>query len=992
MGTDSAMRSQLTDLFGRVSIFALALGLAISATPAMAQNAEPEASDAASSPDIIVTGSRIARSGKDAPTPVTIVGEADIARLALNTTSDIVGQIPQNSQFTSEANVGSGNFNVGASIANLRGLNPYYGTRTLTLVDSRRHVPTTNGGAVDLNAIPALLIKRVETVTGGASAAYGSEAIAGVVNVILDTRFSGLKAQFDYGVTTHGDGDDIHGALAGGTSFANGRGHIVLGFEYERQDAISGCGQVRDWCANGDSLFVNQGYATNGLPHYVRGPGGRFYDSDNGLFPFLNLQFNQAGSALVPFNPGELADPFLYSRSQMQGGADESQDTYRSLALRPFVERYSIMGHAEYELSDALTVFVEGSYYKRNAKNQNRNNGASIFYSAIAPDNAFLSPDISTMLASLPPALRAFTNNGQVLPPKLNNTDVEVFQGSFGFKGDLSDSWSWDAYYSYGRNKVQQRVANSKVVPFLTYALDAVDNPATAAFDPVCRATLPGPNFDPAAAGCVPLNLFGTGNADPAAIAYAYRTLHQDELYQQHVVAASANGELHQGWGAGPIKAAIGGEYRHESIANSHDLANQPWYFGYEENFGGDFSGKLDAIEGFVELSVPVLRDAPLIKSLTLDGALRQSHYRNQDVLNGTSRTSDFTTWKIGGIWDLNDWFRVRASRSRDVRAPGFYELYSQNIAVGGPWGSVINPWASGVTQAATTVLGGADSSTGVEKADTWTVGAILTGQGALRGFYASADWYQIKLDDPIATLSTGQAVVNACFQHETFCDLIAGTGPVGSGYSTITQVNVPYLNLGQYLTRGWDFEVGYQTSLDDRSSLDVRAMANYQYDMLIDYGTGAPVLNNAGVSGPTAAFGYFNTSPKWQANAFVTYSRDPFSLTVQARWVGPGKFGLINPDTSQPYVAPGDPGYSTTDINSINDNHMPGAVYINLSGSVQIPISKDADRKLELFGSVTNLFDKDPPAAPGGNGYPTNPVYFDTLGRAVRIGVRFQY
>src|SRR5215469_10529765 len=186
--------------------------------------------------EVVVTGSRIERSTFTTPNPVTVLNSKDIENLALTNVGDVLAQLPQNSNFFAANNVGLGNFNVGAQLANLRGLNPFFGTRTLTLVDTQRVVPTTTGGGVDVTLIPSMLVGRVDTETGGASAVYGSDAIAGVVNIILDTKLEGFKASIDYGQTKYGDGKDYHASVAWGHEFGMGKGHFIIGGEFEHSE------------------------------------------------------------------------------------------------------------------------------------------------------------------------------------------------------------------------------------------------------------------------------------------------------------------------------------------------------------------------------------------------------------------------------------------------------------------------------------------------------------------------------------------------------------------------------------------------------------------------------------------------------------------------------------------------------------------------------------------------------------------------------------
>ncbi len=235
---------------------------------------------------IIVTGSRVAQSGFDTPTPVTAISAAQIEDLGLVNVGDVARTIPQNTPFFSETNVGVGNFNVGAQLANLRGLNPFFGTRTLTLVDTKRVVPNSEGSAVDLTLIPSMLVERMEVVTGGASAAYGSDAIAGVVNVILANDLEGFRAQVDMGQTTESDGDDLHASFGFGTAFGDGdRGHLLLGAEYQQQDPIGPCASTRDWCAESWAIHGNDGFAGgNGLPNFVVAPDSKLPTTETGVF------------------------------------------------------------------------------------------------------------------------------------------------------------------------------------------------------------------------------------------------------------------------------------------------------------------------------------------------------------------------------------------------------------------------------------------------------------------------------------------------------------------------------------------------------------------------------------------------------------------------------------------------------------------------------------------------------------------------------------
>ncbi len=322
--------------------------------------AGPQLAQAQDQPEeVIVTGSRVSRSGFDSPQPVTAINAEQIENLGLVNVGDIARTMPQNTPFFSETNVGVGNFNVGAQLANLRGLNPFFGTRTLTLVDTRRVVPNSEGSAVDLTLIPSVLVERVDVVTGGASAAYGSDAIAGVVNVILNKNLEGFKAQLDYGQTTESDGDDMHASFGFGMPFGDGdRGHLLIGGEFQTarsdRDLRNVSRLVRGLLGHAhESRFRGPG---NGQPNFVVAPNSKLPTTETGLFTpngGVQQQFTADGRNLLPFDPG------LYSGFFTRLGGDGSLSSYTLSNVRPDIERQALLGHVSYELSDSLEFFAE---------------------------------------------------------------------------------------------------------------------------------------------------------------------------------------------------------------------------------------------------------------------------------------------------------------------------------------------------------------------------------------------------------------------------------------------------------------------------------------------------------------------------------------------------------------------------------------------------------------------------------------------------------
>jgi len=737
--------------------------------------------------------------------------------------------------------------------------------------------------------------------------------------------------------------------------------------------------------------------------------------------------FNDAGTAATPYNPGlypDGASTFGYSQ-----GANPGVGAYDGTTLKPSVKRYTGLADVDFKITDTLSSFLQVLYAKSEAVNRIANGaigpialevgrGAFIPLSShIFPDNPYLPAQFqpggaNALIPSMPippplcapnpypcgnsigGALIGFNMNN--IAPARNETNNDVVRITGGLKGQISSTWNWDAYFEWGQNKNDQALFHNVVGQYLQFALDAVRDPATGNI--VCRATLPGPAFNAAAAGCAPLNLFGANNASQAGLNYAFRTLREFSTLKQAVISANIGGNVFDGFGAGPVKASFGAEARRDTADVTHDLANQPWYTGYFLSYGLDYAGKVSVLEGYGEFNVPVVKDLPFAKYLELDAAIRETNNKNTDetatsATNGVEVTHNIASWKLSGIWDMNDWFRLRGTRSRDVRAAGFRELYeSYAVTAGGPFGTIVNP-VTNQSQIVTPHTGG-NVHLEPERADTTTIGFVIDPKsGPLEGLKFSADWYRITINDPITGPPFGlgvQNIVNLCYQgQKAFCDRITFGTP--GDYKTITTINNTAVNLGKYEIRGVDFETGYLLHLQDLSnslhgSVNFRLLTSLLYNMTVDAGLGAPPVNYAGQTGPTAAFGGFNTSPRWQSNFFVTYADGPFTGTVQARWIGPGKFESITAAPQGTPIAPGDAGYTTTSPYSISNNSVASAVYLNLSGSYNI------GEHASVFAKIDNVANKRPPVAPGGNGYPTNPVYFDTYGLTWKVGFRLNF
>ncbi len=971
------------------------------AAPALAQESPPpEPTGTSDDAPIVVTGSRLQRTTFDTPSPVTVLGSDDLARRGITNVAEAITELPSFRDSTGPQTQGFGSFNVGARIVNLRGLGV---TRNLILVNGRRFAPSTREGSVDLNFVPSILISRTEIVTGGASAAYGSDAITGVVNVILDDKLEGLKAEADYGVSEQGDGDRIHAALAFGTPIGD-RGHFVIGGEWADQKGIGNC-FTRDWCTSG-ALVTNPG----GLPNFIR-------SNDNAGFRFNSsgvLRGGAPGSATNLFGTGGVTfdnngNPIAFDGGTQFFGLNQLggdfTPTYLNANITVPVQRYSFNAFADYELSNNLRVFVEGTYGHVAGQLLQTS-----FFTAGVPifaDNPFI-----------PDAVRAQMQAGQNTQPTApsslvrpgnataafnmarsfddfargySTSTADTYRVAAGLDGKIGSNWTWDASYQYSRTDRNQRVEDNLIVgaaafpitnpatiaqsnALFYFALDAVVDPVSG--NPTCRALLsPDAALRTAAQGCVPVNLFGAGNYDPAAKDYIYGTLIEDIKLEQHVLAANIGGQIGE-LPAGPLSIAVGGEYRVDQIDVTHDdLSN---LYAYFQNFGSDYNGKTEVIEGYAEVEVPVLKDEPGAQAVSLNAAIRQTHYKisgfGSYLQTQANNSFDATAWKLSVNWEVNDWMRFRVSRSRDIRAPNFAELF---LASASSFTPIVNPFRGGIAQNPNLYNGG-NPYVRPEKADTLGIGMILQPQGALDGLRLSVDYFKINVKDYIGTPPGGfQNIINVCAEGiTTACELING-GSIAIG-DDITEVRNISLNLEELRTSGVDIEADYRFDLGGRNQLMLRGLATYTDELTtVAFGQTIDRAGQTGVAGDVAA-------PKWSANGMVSFVNPRFTVTLQGRYIDKGLLNAL-------YSQPGDDDYVAGNPNTIDDNSVPSRFYLNLSGTINLGPDAEEGRGFQLFYRVNNLLDTDPPIVPETQ-FPTNPVYFDTIGRYYTLGVRARF
>lgn len=926
----------------------------ISKGPASAERPAAEASVNETTPDdsIVVTGSRIQSGGFTAPTPTSVVSAAQIQSVAPTRIDEALRLVPA---FSTTGSGVARAVSTATVTADLRNIGPQ---RTLVLVDGRRHVPTAPDGTIDLGVIPAILISRTEVVTGGASASWGSDAVSGVINLMLKTDLEGVEGTLQSGISRYGDAENMLAGLAAGTSFAGGRGHVLIGGEYSRS---AGVGQTpyrsRSWVGRG--LAGNPNYATNGLPANIYVDDVRRTDLwEGGLITSGPLRGTK-------FLPGGQTGQFGYGEvfgNRMIGGTDNYTEIINpgGNLQQPF-ERYSAMAHVSYEIAPDFSLFAEGSYARSlsdgffaEPRQQGAVTGNPTCSATTIPggqtgnvlvpiSNPFLSDEFRAR--ALAAGVTCFNFGRSLREPGLGAVrgrvgSPSVYRGVVGAEGKIGN-WSADAYFQYGRNHFVQQYAGSINMINYRKAIDAVRSGGSI----VCRVNADAitSNDDPA---CAPFNLFGFGSPSAAAISYITGTSTFDLITKQQVAAFSANGSLVNGW-AGPISAAFGAEYRRESIDATSDPISQAnqWQSGARQPISGSYNVK----EVFGELAIPLLRDLPFARSIDINLAARYTDY---------STSGGVTTWKVGANWELSKALRLRATRSRDIRAGNFAELFAPTTV---SRQNVRDPRRSSTYTTQVSSLG--NPALEPETADTLTAGIIYQ-PGWLDGLRLSVDYYNIKIKGLIGTISANE-VLERCYldRISEFCGLVTTAG--GDPNGDITNITTRFENLDSLKTEGVDIEAAYRSSLENvfgsgSGSLSVRLLATYLKTLATTAVATASTEERAGEY----------VTPHWRISGLITHEIGRMTTTLDLRWL---QGGTIDND----FVV------GTGALNTININDTKNRFYTNATFSLDV--SSKGDRSREMFVRLNNIFNVAPP-------FPdqASPL-FDLVGQSFRVGLRFK-
>jgi outer membrane receptor protein involved in Fe transport len=873
--------------------------------------------------------------------------------------------------------------------------------RTLTLLDRQRIVPSNVTGIQDVSALPHLLVQRVDVVTGGASASWGSDAIAGVVNFVTDTHFVGLKANMQGGISTYGDNTNALFQIAAGTSFLNGRGHVQVSAEYDYEDGVPsgdyGVGRGpggRTWFTSTARLQYSIAGTPAGQPQYfVASNAQPFLQGRYGIITTGPLQGTAFGDNGAPFqfNYGVGPNGLQGVPTRAPAGAPGAAGVNNCLSpwciggdtsgafgggitdISP-LNRLNLYSRVGFDVTDNFRLFATFNY--GSAKTQNRSvRNIPIFGGlTIQCSNAFLPASITQACAANNITnFQIGTDNGAVDDGATIRTSRDMRRFVVGGDGAfnlLNTDWTWNTYYEHGDVDSKIRV-HTFLNPYFNAAVDAVAGPNGTI---VCRSTVAR------AQGCVPYNVFGNVPVAQSTIDWLFGGKYgqaggtlQDTHLSEDAFSVDVNGEPFSTW-AGPVSVAFGFEHRVEDYTVTGDPVstggpgcNDPLLncVGGGNWFNGNFfsgAGRYDVNEGFVETVIPLLKDVDW-GDFELSLAGRATSYSTSGYVN---------TWKVGATYQTPiSGLRFRALQSRDIRAPNLSELFAaQTVTTGTVQNTFLNPPVPFQIQN----ISRGNTALKPEKSQTTEVGVVYQPEW-LPGFSTSFDYYRIALKGEISSFS-GQQSMDLCRDGITSaCAAIVANGPLNSPATVITQTIQTAFNLASTVTDGFDVEASYRFGLEDwgiPGNFTLRTLATHVSSFKRTSGVlGTVPTQSAGVNG--------GSTPLWKMLGVQTYSTDLWSITFTEQFISDG---VLNKQFIQ--CTSGCP-LPTVNNPTINNNFVPGAFYLGIGGTYNL------NENWQLFGKIDNVTNVDPPAiaATAANSNAVNPTLYDTAGRMYRIGLK---
>ena len=913
--------------------------------------------------DIIVTGSRIIRNGYNSPTPITVATTEQLIKAAPTNLPDALNQLPQflNSGGPTRGNPQTVNSGAHGNLLNLRGVGPQ---RTLILLDGMRLPPTTYAGSVDTNIVPQLLIQRVDIVTAGVSAVYGSDAVAGVVNFVLNDKFEGLRAVGQQGITSRGDGRNYRIGVAGGFALGE-KAHLLLSLEHYKSKGFSTDARPKNhgpYFAIGSTGVGAPGSESN--PFKIASDVRWLLGTEGGVAlsgPFALTNF-VAPDRYRPINLGTPTGTPNFFIGGDAFAAPPGQTAARDLTTA------QAFGRLTYDLTENVKAYTQfiGS--------QSRTSYATLpniaFFSTILSGNAFLPAELQAQLTAANTPGFAFSHSYSAEGNALARERTRFYMGATGLQGQIGSKLTWDLSYNYGHSQHVVKQDNSWEVRRYAAAIDAVDEgvfrTGTANGNIVCRVTLTNPDVFP---GCVPFNPFGPGASSAQARAFVDQgTPEYRAVISQHNVEGAITGEPFELW-AGPVSTSLGASYRQSklTLAGNGDPSvdyNVPGVRGIPATqtrwMGtlnvGHANGSQSVKEAFAEVVIPLLKDVPLVQSMDISGAARFTDYKT---------SGSVWTWKVGGTWRPVDDILFRATYSRDIRAPTLFDLYAgQSSALA----QVFDPHTN--TSGPSQTISGGNIDLRPEVSNTLSVGASLKPR-FLSGLSMSIDYFDLKIEGAIGSLTTPTILDR--------CEVSGGTSPICAlierplPFSDRTAANrytlvrsVP-INIAGQRVKGIDFDLSYRSTLGG-GVFGARLYASYVPTYSRRDTPLSPSYNYAGYTGDGG-------HPKWKGLLSLDYNIGGFSVFVQEQYIDSLRYGDETPIAN---FIPGSTG---------------SVFYTDITLAQKIAIGSTSEQNVELFVTINNLFDRDPPLFPGisipGTFINTVQNQYDLLGRRFTVGAR---
>jgi iron complex outermembrane recepter protein len=902
--------------------------------------------------EVVVTGTRIPRPELTSPSPVVSYSRDEITAYAPTVVEEFLNSLPQ---IAPDLGRTSNNPGDGTASVDLRGLGR---GRTLVLLNGRRLAPSSTGSSIDVNSIPGALIERVEIVSGGASAVYGSDAVAGAVNFITRKGFTGIEVDTQADVFGDGDGEVYDVSIAAGMDVAGGRGHVAAFASYLERTAVF----------QGDRKFTEVVYTDDfegelvaqGSPTFI--PAGR----TGGAPP--SLTFNPDGTVRPLVLP---ADSFNFAPANY---------------LQTPLERWSGSVFADYEVGPSMDLYAELSYSRADSSRELAA-ATGAFFGPFTIAEPFFHPSAIPVMTARFDADGNGTGNALLfrrfseLGSRISADERQNYRGVLGFAASISQTWTLDGFYSYAQNDRTEALDNAASRARVQQGL--LFNPAT------------GQCLDPSN-GCIPVNIFGEGNLSAAAADFIRITgLANRSSSVQHNAALVATGDVFS-WSQGTVKASGGVEFRrNDAFIEADPALGTGDALGFNGFAGAQ--GAIDVYEAFGELLVPLMEGKRLAERLELELGGRYSDY---------STAGRVWTWKAGGQWRPSAGLRIRGMWQRAVRAPNVEELFENLVvnpdgftlgfvdfcrASADPAGSGLadvclaqgmDPSQLGVydpppdSELVFTLFSGGNPDLRPERADSFTAGFDYTFDAPYR-LSIGADYFSIEIEDAIARVGTFEACAVIADPGSDVCQAIT-RAPDGFPVTIENEPRNIALSRAEGIDVSLDFVADAPAFLraGSEASIALRTSATWYFDLGSQQTVNSPLIDCAGhflqycTAAAASAYPHLLTT--------TSLSLDTSRWSASARWRYLGGVDNLRPAVDALLGFPAIP-YAIS--------HVGGRHYLDLAG--QFELFDD----VVLRAGVDNVLKTDPPLLASEQSQAnTDPSRYDVLGRRFYAGVTVRF